>query len=159
MSLIPYETIFPDVISIWHRLHKEKHMLAIRGVMRMLFLGNQFSSAILKNLHVHYLFEKTHKCWALAEVTFWAEQSLLMLRVTYFAWCPEQKATQQPRWAALAKESGIWAWGWETVVPRDPAQTFSTNDWFISTSGRLQFGICFLLSLIFMLKASSWYKG
>lgn len=63
------------------------------------------------------------------------------------------------RWAALAKGSGIWAWGWETVVPRDPAQTFSTNDWFISTSGRLQFGICFLLSLIFMLKASSWYKG
>lgn len=96
MSLIPYETIFPDVISIWHRLYKEKHMLAIRGVMRMLFLGNQFSSAILKNLHFHYLFEKTHKCWALAEVTFWAEQSLLMLCVTYFARCPDQKDTQQP---------------------------------------------------------------
>lgn len=61
MSLIPYETIFPDVISIWHPLYKEKHMLAIRGVMRILFLGNQFSCTILRNLHVHYLFEKMQK--------------------------------------------------------------------------------------------------
>lgn len=65
---------------IWHPLYKEKHMLAIGSAMRMLFLGNQFSSAILRNLHVHYLFEAIQKCWALR----WPSE--LSKRCWYYMW-------------------------------------------------------------------------
>jgi hypothetical protein len=133
MSLILYGNVFPNVRSIWHPLYKKKHMLAIRGAVWVRFLGNRLSYAILRNLHFHYLFEKVQKCWAL----MWPSElgkGCWILHLTYFAQCPEQKDIQHPR---SSSGKGKWHMGLGLrgkALFRDPAQTYSPNDWLISTS-------------------------
>ena len=113
MSLILYENLFLNVILIWRSLYKEKHMLAIHGVMWKELLGNQSSYAILRNLHFHYLFKKMQKCWALR----WPSK---LKKDCWILW-PSlldvlSRRTPSSPGAALAKGSGIWAWGGEAKL-------------------------------------------
>lgn len=60
--------------------------------------------------------------------------------------------------AALAKGSGIWAWGREAKLCLGTlhSPSFQVINFYFS---RLQFVIHFLQSLMFMLKAFSWCEG
>lgn len=114
MVLVLDENLFPDVISIWHPLYKEKHMLAICGAVWKKLLGNQRSYSRLRNLHLCYLFEKMQKCWA------WRSPSKLGERwlntrldlVHRLFWAEVQPSSPG---AALAQGGSIWDRGGEAT--------------------------------------------
>lgn len=155
MSLILCENLFPNVISIWHPLYKEKHMLAIHSAVWMQLLGSQPSYAILRNLHFHYLFEKMQKCWALRwpselKKGFWTLFDL----VCSVSWAEGHPAVQELPWhREMAYGPGVerqcLAWGPCT----DPLSKWLITFYF----SRLQFAIHFPLSFIFMLKKKPCY--
>lgn len=154
--LILHENVFPDVILICHPLYKEKHMLAIRGAVRMQLLGNQSSYAILRNpIFIIYL----KRC---KNAERWDDLQSLRKVAEHHVW-PSlldvlSRRTPSSPGAALAKGSGIWAWGGEAKLCLGTLHSpfLQMINFYFS---RLHFAMCSLLSLIFMLKVGLGCRG
>lgn len=156
MFLILHENLFPNVILICHPLYKEKHMLAIRGAVWMQLPGNPSSYAILRNpIFIIYL----KRC---KNAEHWDDLQSLRKVAEYYVW-PSlldalSRRTPSSPGAALAKGSGIWAWGGEAKLCLGTLHSpfLQMINFYFS---RLHFAMYSLLSLILMLKVGLGCRG